>query len=396
MIDSTRLKSLLVELVQIDSVSKRERQIALRLQREMEALGATVRFDDAGEKVGGEIGNLLAWVPGSVRDAPPLLLCAHMDTVVPGEGVRPVVDGDVIRSDGTTVLGGDDKSGIAIICEVIRTLREQRIPHGDIDVVFTICEEFGLLGAKHLDVSALRARAGIVLDSDAVGCLFTRAPAANALEFVVHGREAHAGMAPEHGISAIQVAAEAIAAMRLGRIDDETTANLGLISGGMAVNIIPNRVVIRGEARSHDEAKLQAQTAHMRQCFETAAAHHTVTVDGVRTAARVDAQVERQYDRMHVPDGARIVRLVLDAGARLGYAVRTTGMGGGCDANILNRKGVEVANLGTGMRDIHTVHEWLSVTEMVRSAEIVLEIVRLNAQNRAPAGTTPEHAAVGE
>jgi tripeptide aminopeptidase len=396
MIDSTRLKSLLVELVQIDSISKKERQIALRLQREMEALGATVHFDDAGEKVGGEIGNLLARLPGSVPEAAPLLLCAHMDTVVPGEGVRPIVDGDIIRSDGTTVLGGDDKSGIAIICEVIRTLQEQRIPHGDIDVLFTICEEFGLLGAKHLDVSALRANAGIVLDSDAVECLFTRAPAANAMEFIVQGREAHAGMAPERGISAIKVAAEAIAAMRLGRIDDETTANLGLISGGMAVNIIPNRVVIRGEARSHDEAKLQAQTAHMRQCFEEAAARHAVTVDGVRTAARVDADVERQYDRMHVPDGSRIVRLVLDAGSRLGYTVRTMGMGGGCDANILNRKGVEVANLGTGMRDIHTVHEWLDVTEMVRSARIILEIVRLNAESRAGVETMAERENVGE
>jgi tripeptide aminopeptidase len=310
--------------------------------------------------------------------------------------VRPIVDGDIIRSDGTTVLGGDDKSGIAIICEVIRTLQEQRIPHGDIDVLFTICEEFGLLGAKHLDVSALRANAGIVLDSDAVECLFTRAPAANAMEFIVQGREAHAGMAPERGISAIKVAAEAIAAMRLGRIDDETTANLGLISGGMAVNIIPNRVVIRGEARSHDEAKLQAQTAHMRQCFEEAAARHAVTVDGVRTAARVDADVERQYDRMHVPDGSRIVRLVLDAGSRLGYTVRTMGMGGGCDANILNRKGVEVANLGTGMRDIHTVHEWLDVTEMVRSARIILEIVRLNAESRAGVETMAERENVGE
>lgn len=380
MINAARLKALLLELVQIDSLSKRERQVALRLQREMEGLGASVHFDDAGEKVDGDIGNLIAYVAGSMPDALPLLLCAHMDTVVPGEGVRPIVDGDIIRTDGSTVLGGDDKSGVAIICEVLRTLKERQLPHGDIDVVFTICEEFGLLGAKHLDVGRLRARTGIVLDSDAVGFLFTRAPAANVMEFTVLGQEAHAGMAPERGISAIQVAAEAIANMRLGRIDDETTANLGLISGGMAINIVPNRVVIRGEARSHDEAKLQAQTAHMQGCFARAAARHAVWLDGTRVVARVESNIQRQYDRMNVSDSAPIVRLVLAAGERLGLSVRTTAMGGGCDANILNQKGLEVANLGTGMRDIHTVKEWLDVKDMAQSARIVLEIVRLNAE----------------
>jgi tripeptide aminopeptidase len=383
MINAARLKALLLELVKIDSLSKCERQVARRLQREMEELGSIVSFDDAGDKVGGDTGNLIAHVTGNAAAAPPLLLCAHMDTVVPGEGVRPIVEGDIIRSDGSTVLGGDDKSGIAIICEVVRTLKEQQVSHGDIDIVFTICEEFGLLGAKHLDVSRLRAQVGIVLDSDAVDFLFTRAPGANVMEFTVHGQEAHAGMAPERGISAIQVAAEAIAHMRLGRIDDETTANLGLISGGRAVNIVPNCVVVRGEARSHDEAKLEEQTAHMRACFERAAGQHALVAGGQRVAARVESRIERQYDRLHVPDSSRIVQLVVAAGERLGYSVRTAGMGGGCDANILNQRGLEVANLGTGMRDIHTVKEWLNVTEMVRSAEIVLEIVRLNAERGA-------------
>jgi len=379
MINTERLKALLLELVQIDSLSKREGRVARRLQQELEGLGAAVSFDDAGERVGGETGNLIAHVPGTVSAAPPLLLCAHMDTVVPGEGVQPIVEGDIIRTDGSTVLGGDDKSGVAIICEVVRTLREQQLAHGDIDVVFTICEEFGLLGAKHLDTGRLRAKAGIVLDSDSAGFLFTRAPGANVMEFVVHGQEAHAGMAPERGINAIQVAAEAIAAMRLGRIDEDTTANLGVIAGGMAINIVPNRVTIRGEARSHDEAKLEAQTAHMRACFEQAVGRHAIDIDGQQIRARLECEVQRQYDRMNVPDSSRIVRLVLRAGERLGYSVRTTGMGGGCDANILNRRGLEVANLGTGMRDIHTVHEWLDVNDMNRAAQIVLEIVRLNA-----------------
>lgn len=379
-IDKDRIRDLLVELVQIDSLSRRERNVALRLIREMEELGAEAVFvDDAGEKVGGDTGNVIAHFAGTVSDAPPLLLSAHMDTVVPGEGVKPIVEGDVIRSDGTTVLGGDDKSGVAIICELLRVLRERRIPHGPIDVAFTICEEKGLSGAKHLDLSKLRARTGVVLDSDSPGFLFTRAPGANALEIVVHGVEAHAGMAPEKGLSAIQIAAEAIAGMRLGKIDHETTANLGVITGGSAINIVPNRVEIRGEVRSHDEAKLEAHTAHIRSRFEEAVGRASVEVEGEVRRARLEFHVEREYEAMNVPDGSRIVRLVVGAGRNLGRDVTVTGMGGGCDANVLNRRGLEVANLGTGMREIHTVHEWLDVNDMVLAAEILLETVRLNA-----------------
>jgi len=371
-----RLTALFLELVRIDSHSRREANVARRLERELGALGAEVWFDDAGAKVGGNVGNLLARIRGSV-EAEPLLLCAHMDTVVPGEGVQPIVEGDVIRSDGRTVLGGDDKSGLAIICEVLRALAEHRIPHGDIEIVFTICEEAGLLGAKHLDVSGLRARSGIVLDSDAPGYLFTRAPAANRLEFVVHGLEAHAGMAPERGINAIQVAAEGLASMRLGRIDEETTANIGLIEGGRAVNIVPNSVRLRGEARSHDEAKLTAQTEHMRRCLEEAAARHAVSHDGVTVHARVEATVGRDYESMSLPDGAPIVQLVFRAAAALGTQVTSAAMGGGCDANILNRRGFQVANLGTGMQEIHTVREWLRVGDMVRTAAVIVEMARL-------------------
>jgi tripeptide aminopeptidase len=381
-IDKNRTRDLLLELVRIDSHSRKERDVALRLEREMRDLGAeTVAFDDAGEKVGGNTGNLIALFSGTVPTAPALLLSAHMDTVAPGEGVRPVVEGDVIRSDGTTVLGGDDKSGIAIICEVLRVLRERGIPHGPIDVVFTICEEAALLGARNLDVGLLRARAGVVLDSDSPGFLFTRAPGANAIRVRVHGLEAHAGMAPEKGLSAIHIAAEAIAVMRLGRIDHETTANLGLIRGGVAVNVVPNLVEVRGEARSHDDAKLAAQTEHMRQCFEEAATRHRVTMEGVTVRPRVEFTASREYEAMNVPEASPIVRLIVAAGERRGSRVTVTGMGGGCDANILNRRGFTVANLGTGMREIHTVKEWLDLNDMVLAAEVLLEAVALNASS---------------
>lgn len=380
-IDKTRIRDLLLELVRIDSHSRKERNVALRLEREMRGLGAErVLFDDAGEKVGGDTGNLIALFAGTAPKAPTLLIAAHMDTVVPGEGVKPVIEGDIIRSDGATVLGGDDKSGVAIICEVLRVLRDRTIPHGPIDAVFTICEEKGLLGAKHLDVRPLRARSGVVLDSDSPGFLFTRAPGANAIRVRVHGLEAHAGMAPEKGMNAIQIAAEAIAGMKLGRIDDETTANLGLVRGGAAVNIVPNLVEIHGEVRSHSEAKLAAQTEHIRQRFAEAAARHSVTLGDRSVRARVEFEATREYEAMNVPDASAIVRLMVAAGERLKSHVTVTGMGGGCDANILNRRGFEVANLGTGMRDIHTVKEWLDVNDMVLAAEVLLEAIALNAQ----------------
>ncbi len=377
MIDKARLRECVVKLVQIDSLSRKERAIALHLTEALKGLGGVVYMDNAGTAVGGEVGNLVAHFDGNVDGAEPILLSAHMDTVAPGEGVVPVVDGDVIRSDGSTVLGGDDKSGIAIILEVLQALHEEELPHGHIDVVFTICEEVGLLGAKHLDLGLVRAKTGLVLDSDSIGFLITKAPAVNHLEFEVYGLEAHAGICPERGINAIQVAANGVAAMSLGRIDEDTTANLGLVSGGTAVNIVPNRVALTGEVRSHDEDKLERQTQAMVACMEEAAAGANMELDGHRHEARVECRVRREYDRMDLSHDTAIVRQVHEAAHNLGFTVDTVAKGGGCDANVFNRRGLQVANLASGMRDIHTVHEWLDVNDLVSAARIIHEVLRL-------------------
>jgi tripeptide aminopeptidase len=380
MINQERVKNLLLELVQIDSVSREERDVARRIKQLCEEMGAEVFIDEAGERVGGNTGNVIARFPGTLPEAEPIMMSAHMDTVVPGRGVKPVVEGDIIRTDGSTVLGGDDKSGCAVILETIRCLLEQNVPHAPIDAVFSICEEVGLLGAKHLDMSKVRAKYGIVFDSDDPGFLFTKGPSANHFEFKIYGLESHAGVAPEQGISAIRIAAEAIAAMKLGRIDEETTANIGVIQGGEATNIVTNLVTLRGEARSLDDSKLEAQTAHVIKCLEDAASKYEVTVDGVTTRGRVEAEVTREYHAMDVPDDSRVVRLVVEAAARMGLDVKTLASGGGCDANIFNKRGIECANLGTGMRAIHTVKEWLDVKDMYASAEMTLEIMRLNGE----------------
>ena len=380
-VNRERLQKLFLELVQIDSHSRCERDVAVRLERELAGIGATCRYDNAGEKVRGNTGNLIAKVKGTIPNVTPFLLCAHMDTVVPGEGVKPIVDGDIIRTDGTTVLGGDDKSGCAVICEVLHQLRDQNIPHGPLDVVFTICEEIGLQGARNLDLSMVEAREGLVYDSDSPGYLVLRAPSARAMRFTVKGYESHAGVAPERGISAIKIAGEAIAAMRLGRIDAETTANLGTIKGGSASNIIPNEVTIRGECRSRDPDKLKAQVDHMVACFKDAVARAAITLDGKRIEASLDHSVFPSYEGMNIPEDAPLVRKVIEAARRTGRTVKPESTGGGCDANILNHRGFTVANLGTGMRDIHTVREWLNVNDMVGTAEVTIELLKLHAES---------------
>ncbi len=389
MINQERIKNLLLELVQIDSHSRKERDVAERIKKYCEELGAVVEIDDAGEKVGGNSGNVIARFPGTIPGAETIMMSAHMDTVVPGEGVKPIVEGDIIRSDGTTVLGGDDKSGCAVIIETIRCLQEQNIPHAPIEAIFSICEEVGLLGAKHVDVSKLTAKYGLVFDSDDPGFLFTQGPSANHMEFTIYGLEAHAGVAPEEGISAIKIAAEALAAMKLGRIDDETTANIGVIEGGKATNIITNLVTLRGEARSRSDEKLEAQTAHMTKCLEDAAAKYEVTVAGITTKGRVEAHVTREYYSMDVPESSRVVQLVYQAAARLGQKVEVMSSGGGCDANIFNKRGIECANFGTGMRAIHTVKEWLDVKDMYASAEMTLEVLKVNGELAQQAQAQP-------
>ena len=218
-----------------------------------------------------------------------------------------------------------------------------------------------------------------MLDVDGVCELITRAPAANRMTFNVHGLAAHAGICPEQGMSAIRIAAEAIAVMKLGRLDAETTANLGIIQGGLAGNNVPAGVMIRGETRSLSLEKLAAQTEHMRRCFDEAAARHRVQVGDRQYQARVEAQIDRQYGRLDIRDEAGIVRLVQSAAGAMGRACATRGTGGGSDANVFVERGLEVANLACGMREIHTVNEWVDVRDLGLTAGLLVETVRLNA-----------------
>jgi tripeptide aminopeptidase len=377
MIDRHRLAETFQSLVSIDSVSREEGRLARELAETLAKLGAETRFDRAGEKVGGDTGNLIAWLKGTAS-LPPLLLSAHMDTVEPGKGVTAVLRDGVFTSDGTTILGADDKSALAIILETLRVLKEDQIVHGPLEIVLTICEEVGLLGAKHLDYDLLTAPYGYVLDATDTEGIVTRAPAANRIELVIHGKASHAGAAPEKGINAIWLAGQAIGGLSLGRVDRETTCNIGVIEGGIATNIVPDKVIVKGEVRSHDSKKLQAVTDTIVSAFQKA-------VDDCRVETykeerpRLEVNIERDFPATHIPENHPVVARARQAAANLGRNMICKPSGGGADANIFFEKGILTGVLGTGMKDVHTVSESVAVDDMVKAVELLIEIIRLQA-----------------
>ncbi len=381
MINKNRLAETFKQLVEIDSVSTEEKIIAGKIQKIVESLGAKTAFDDSLEKTGSNSGNLFVYFPGNV-DVAPLLFSGHMDTVEPGKGVKPNLTDGIFTSDGTTILGADDKSAIAIYIEVLKTLAENDLPHGPIEIVLSTCEEIGLRGAKNLDYSLISATFGYVLDSTDTEGIVVRAPAANRIEITVYGKDAHAGAKPEEGINAIVLAGKAIAGLTLGRIDHETTCNIGMIEGGIATNIVPSLVNIKGEVRSHDEEKLKKCTDDIVRVFTDVIETYKKEETAAGDLPRVAIQIDNDFPRTHVPADHPVVTLAQKAAASLGQKMEIKMTGGGADANIFFGKGILTGVLGTGMRDVHTVRENIKVDDMARTAELLLEIIRIHSTER--------------
>jgi len=377
MINRERLAETFRFLAEIDSVSKDEANIAGELKKILESLGAEIFTDNAGENTGSNTGNILAKFKGNT-DAPPLLLNAHIDTVEPGKGVKAILKNGIFTSDGTTILGADDKSAIAVLLETIRVLQENHLQYGPIELLLTICEEIGLLGAKHLDFNLITAKYGYTLDATDTEGIVTRAPGANRIEFKIHGKDAHAGAAPEKGINAISIASKAIAKLDLGRIDHETTCNIGIIEGGLATNIVPNLVTVKGEARSHNKEKLQKVTNNIISSFKEAVDNYKPVSD--EGLPRLEILMENDFSCTHIPDDHPVVKMAQKAASNLGRKMITKMTGGGADANIFFEKGIITGVLGTGMHDMHTVRESVSLDDMVRTSELMLEIIKIHSQ----------------
>jgi len=375
-INRERLAETFVNLCEIDSPSRQERRIADYLKGLCEELGAdSVVEDNSAARTGADCGNLIVRFAGTVVKEPVFFAC-HMDTVEPGIGVKVLRSGDFFTSRGNTVLGGDDKSGIAAIIELIRVLKESKMDHGPIEILLTTCEEIGLLGAKYLDHRLLHAKSGYALDSTGIDKVIVGAPAANRLKVEVHGIAAHAGLNPEQGVSAFCLAARAIADMRLGRLDEQSTANFGLIQGGVATNIVPDLIIMEGEVRSHSPEKLDAYTKEIESTFRNVVQGWSAQLGNSKQPS-VEISVEKEYPVMRLSDDDPVVKRVRDAGNLLGTAIDFQVAGGGSDANIFNSYGLKTAIVATGMTAVHTVDESLNLYDLYSLTELLLAIVEV-------------------
>jgi tripeptide aminopeptidase len=359
---------LFTELAAIPSPPGSERKVADRVAAYLQDLGLEVSEDDAGDRIGATAGNLLARLtPSSANGGTPIFLCAHLDTVQPTGPLEPVVEDGIIRNAGGTILGADNKAAVAAMLEAVRLILSENRPHAGIELLFTPKEEVGLQGAKAFDSERLEAGVGFVFDHAApIGEVMLGAPHARAVEVTMRGRAAHAGMAPEEGRSAIAAAARAITDFRLGRLDDETTANVGLIQGGTAKNIVPDRCSFSIDVRSHDERKLADLVQEMLE---------TITFAAALEQCEAETTVEESYRGYRFARSDLPVRMACAALEREGFEPRLALGGGGADANIFNERGRPCANLANGMTAIHTPDEHIAVTDLERMVDVTLALV---------------------
>ena len=360
------LLELFTELAAISSPPGEERRVADRVAAYLAELDLTVEEDDAGARIGSSAGNLVARLEPTAADGLPIFLCAHLDTVLPEGELEPVVEDGVVRNAGGTILGADNKAAVAAMLEAVARVREEGRPHAGIELLFTPKEEVGLLGAKAFDHRRLRARVGFVYDqASPIGDVVLGAPTQRSLLVRFHGRAAHSGMYPEEGRSAVVAAARAVADLRLGRIDAETTANVGVIHGGTARNIVPEWCSFELEIRAHDDRR---GADLVQEALDTIAFAAAAAECGVET------QLEESYRGYRFRRDDPAVQLAARALGRCGFEPRYVLTGGGADANVFNAAGLPCLNLANGMVDIHTPDERIAVEDLERMVDVTLAL----------------------
>ncbi len=362
-----RLAELFLMLTRIPSPSRGEREVANVVMSFLESLGLSVSEDDAGTATGGDTGNLHCCVGNG--PGPYLALGAHLDTVMPTDAIEPVLTDGVFRNSRGTILGGDDKAAVAALLHATELLMATNGAFPSFELFFTVSEEVGLQGIKHMRADALRSPLAAVLDSSGpVGGIVQKAPSMQTIRAVFRGQSAHAGLEPERGRSAVQAAGRAIAAMTLGRLDGETSANIGIINGGTATNIVPDYCLVEGECRGHDEEKLAEVAAGMVDAIHGAA---------VQTGVDVDVNLVHEFPAFALSTRSPALRLAKAAIAALQLQPQLLTAGGGSDANVLNARGMPTSNLAAGMMLVHSPDEYLALDELERLCSLVLELVRL-------------------
>lgn len=367
MVNQNRIVSEFLRLIKIDSISKKEREMANEIISILKEMGIETFEDNVGEIIGGNAGNLTFNIPGN-KDVDSILLMAHIDTVMPGISKNPIIEGNIIKTDGKTILGGDDLAGVCCILEAIRVLKEKNIAHGNIEVVLSVAEEVGLLGSKNFKYSNLKSKYGFILDNGGeIGTVAISAPSQESVNVIVKGKAAHAGVEPEKGVSAIQIASDAIANMKLGRIDDETTANIGIIQGGRATNIVCDKVEIEAESRSRNPHKLIKQIEHMKECFLKSAEKFRGEIEFVS---------EKAYEGFNIQKDDPIISILKEASNEIGVNLKLESSGGGSDTNIVNNNGIKAVNISVGMNKVHTVDEEININDLVKGTEFLISIIK--------------------
>jgi tripeptide aminopeptidase len=357
---------LFCELAAVPSPPGEEREVADRVTRYLHDCGLDVDEDGAGAAVESTTGNLYTRIEPTA-EGEPLLLCAHLDTVPPTAAVEPEIVDGVVRNGAGTILGADDKAAVASMLEATRIVLAESRPHAGIELLFTPKEEVGLLGAYAFDHTRLHARTGYVYDQAApIGTVILGAPFSQSIEVTFHGRASHAGMYPEEGRSAIAAAARAIAELRLGRVDELSSANVGTITGGTAANIVPEWCTFVAEARSHDETRLAELVQEMQDAITFAAAV---------AECEVETRMRKSYRGYRLAKSDRAVALAAEALSRCGHPVEYTLSGGAADANVFNERGLQVVNLANGMADIHTPDERIAIADLEAMVDVTLALV---------------------
>jgi tripeptide aminopeptidase len=371
-INRERLAATFTELCEISSPSRKEGAIAVCLKEKFAGLGAdSISEDGSAAKTGSESGNLIVRFNGNLPDQEGLFLSCHMDTVEPANGVEVLRTGDVFTSKGETVLGGDDKSGITAILELLALLKENKSPHPMIEVVITTCEEIGLLGAKHLEYKHLQTKYGYALDSSGIDHVVVGAPAANKITVEIKGLAAHAGLCPEAGINALALAARALNELRLGRLDEESSRNFGIIQGGVATNIVPEQIVLKGEVRSHSTDKLSFYTKEILDTFERTVADWQGNPATGEKRPSIKFDIVDDYPALTIAGDTPVIKRIQKASKHLGKTLQYIVAGGGSDANIFCGYGLPTAIIATGMNKVHTVDEQLDLNDLVSLTELL-------------------------
>ncbi len=370
------LVDLFLELCAIPSPPGEERLVADRVTLELDLLGLAWHEDDAASRLGSPTGNIVCRLPPSVEGGVPILLCAHLDTVPLAGDLDPVVEDGFVRNAGGTILGADDKAAVVAMLEAVRRIVREGREHAGIELVLTPKEEIGLLGATELDVTLLDARVGFVYDQAApIGEVVVGAPSAQELTLRFHGRASHAGMYPEEGRSAVLAASRAIVDMPLGRIDEATSANVGIVAGGSARNIVPEWCELQAEVRSHDQQRVGEVVQQLVDAASYAAAVSDCTLE---------TAIEPRYRGYALRPDDLCMRIAQEGLRRAGFEPRLVRSGGAADANVFNARRLPCVNLANGMVDIHTPDERIAVDDLERMVDVTLAIVDAAREQDSP------------